>query len=261
MVTSTIKELSTDFTKLSRFEGGNFLRWQKKMKILFTTLHVACVLTTERPNDTEGETLEQIRSRQKWDNDDFSCMGHILNGMSDGLFDTYQDAISAKDLWERLEPRYMREDATSKKFLVSHFNNYKIVDGKPVMQQLYEIERLLNNFKQHKMNMDETIIVSSIVDKFPPSWKDFKRSFKHKKEDISLEQLGHKFCLEEEYRNQEDTKDNVQEGVHTTENGKTKSHKKRSHYSNNSNKNKVANKKKKVALLLLHCLPKDACFE
>ncbi|KAL3534870.1 hypothetical protein ACH5RR_003331 [Cinchona calisaya] len=83
------------------------------MKILLTTLHVAYVLITERPKETEGETLEQTRSRQKWDNDDFICMGHILNGMSDGLFDTYQDAISAKDLWERLEARYMQEDATS----------------------------------------------------------------------------------------------------------------------------------------------------
>ncbi|KAL3509720.1 hypothetical protein ACH5RR_029121 [Cinchona calisaya] len=97
MTTSTIKELSTDFTKLSRFEGGNFLQWQKKIKILLTTLHVAHVLTTERPKETEGVTLEQTHARQKWDNDDFNCMGHILNGSSDGFFDTYQDAISAKD--------------------------------------------------------------------------------------------------------------------------------------------------------------------
>ncbi|KAL3514187.1 hypothetical protein ACH5RR_026904 [Cinchona calisaya] len=187
MTTLTIKELSTDFTKLSRFEGGNFLRWQKNMKILLTTLHVAYVLTTERPKETEGESLEQTR------------MGLILNDMSDGLFDTYQDTISAKNLWERLGARYMRDDAISKKFLVTHFNNYKMVDGKPVMEQLYEIERLLNNFKHHKMNMDETIIVSSIIGKLPPSWKDFKRSLKHKKEDISLEQLGHKLCLEEKY--------------------------------------------------------------
>ena len=34
------------------------------------------------------------------------------------------------------------------------------------MGQLYEIERILNNYKQHNMNMDETIIVSSLIDKF-----------------------------------------------------------------------------------------------
>ncbi|KAL3521082.1 hypothetical protein ACH5RR_019231 [Cinchona calisaya] len=98
MAISTIKELSTDFIKLSRFEGGNFLRWQKKMKILLTTLHVAYVFITKRPKEIEGETLEQTRARWKWNNDDFICMGHILNGMSDELFDIYQNAISTKDL-------------------------------------------------------------------------------------------------------------------------------------------------------------------
>ena len=39
----------------------------------------------------------------------------------------------------------------------------------------------------YNVNMDETIIVSTIINKMPTSWKDFKHSFKHKKEDISLE--------------------------------------------------------------------------
>ncbi|KAL3533704.1 hypothetical protein ACH5RR_007225 [Cinchona calisaya] len=106
MATLTIKDLSIDFTKSSRFEGENFLQWQKKMKTLLTTLHVAYVLTTKRSKETNEETLEQTCVRQKWDNDNFICMGHILNGMSDGLFDTYQDTISAKDLWERLKASF-----------------------------------------------------------------------------------------------------------------------------------------------------------
>lgn len=68
----------------------------------------------------------------------------------------------------------MQENATSKKFLVSHFNNYKMVDNRYVMEQMYEIERILNNYKQHDMHMDETIIVYFIIDKLPPSWKSFK---------------------------------------------------------------------------------------
>ena len=49
-------------------------------------------------------------------------MGHILNGMSDTLFDMYQNSGSAKELWEKLEARYMMKGATSKKFLFSRFN-------------------------------------------------------------------------------------------------------------------------------------------
>jgi len=141
----------------------------------------------------------------------------------------------------------MREDATSKKFLVSHFNNYKMVGNKSVMGQLYEIERILNNYKQHNMNMDETIIVSSIIDKHPPSWKDFKRTMKHKKEDISLEQLGNHLRLEEEYRKQEGNKNHVtQEKIHVMEEGNSsKTSKKRNHENDKSHQNRNGNNNKK----------------
>ena len=40
-------------------------------------------------------------------NDDYICRGHILNGMSDSLFDVYQNVESAKELWDSLESKYM----------------------------------------------------------------------------------------------------------------------------------------------------------
>ena len=159
--------------------GGNFRRWQKKMHFLLSTLKIAYVLDTPRPEENENESVAATRERQKWDNADYMCMGHILNGLSDGLFDTYQNDVTAKELWGKLEARYMTEDVTSKKFLVSRFNNYQMVDGRSVMEQFRDIEKMLNQFKQYDMKMDEMIVVSSIIDRLPPSWKDFKRSLKH----------------------------------------------------------------------------------
>nr|GEY61100.1 zinc finger, CCHC-type [Tanacetum cinerariifolium] len=71
------------------------------MHFLFTMLKVVYVLSTPMPEFMENETLEQIRKRCKWENDDYICRRHILN-----------------------------EDASSKKFLVSNFNNYKMVDSR-----------------------------------------------------------------------------------------------------------------------------------
>jgi hypothetical protein len=244
---ASLKEMTSDFVKLEKFDGGHFNRWQKKMKFLLTTLKVVYVLNTTRPPERENERIAETRERHKWDNDDYICMGHILNGLSDSLFDIYQSSTSAKELWEKLETRYMLEDATSKKFLVSQFNNYNMVDSRPVMEQLYELERILNNYKQHNMHMDETIIVSSIIDKLPPSWKDFKKSLKHKKEDISLEQLANHLRLEEEYRKQDDTKNqNAHEKVHVMEEGNSsKSSKKRNRDFNKSHGNHGNNNKTK----------------
>jgi len=92
--------------------------------------------------------------------------------MSNPLFDTYQAVPYAKELWDLLEARYMKEDATSKKFLVSHFNGYVVRDDRLIMKKFNKLERILGHFKMHNMNMDKPIIVSSIIDKLRPSWKN-----------------------------------------------------------------------------------------
>ena len=100
------------------------------------------------------------------------------------------------------------------------------------------------------MNMDDSIVVSSIIEKLPPSWKVFKKSLKHKKEDLTLEELAIHLQLEEETRRQE-SKDEI--GAHVSKvhvvedkgNGKGKNsyNKKR----NNKNQPKSDSKKKKGA--------------
>ncbi|GJS04970.1 hypothetical protein Tco_0321478 [Tanacetum coccineum] len=45
--------------------------------------------------------------------------------------------------------------------------------------------------------MDEAIQVSCIIDKLPPSWKDFKHTLKYKKEELTLVELGSHLRIEE----------------------------------------------------------------
>ncbi|CAM8913974.1 unnamed protein product [Rhodiola kirilowii] len=170
------------------------------MHFLLTNLKVVYVLSTPCPEVGENAPVGDFRDRNKWENDDYIARGHILNGMSDPLFDLYQNVESAKELWDTLEAKYMAEDASSVKFLVSNFNNYKMVDSRPVMEQFHEIQRILGQFAQRNLKMDEAISVSSIIDKLPPAWKYFRRTLKHKKEDISLVELAKELRMEEELR-------------------------------------------------------------
>ncbi|XP_021736275.1 uncharacterized protein LOC110702840 [Chenopodium quinoa] len=192
-----MKELTTIFVKLKKFDGVEFRKWKKKMYFLLTSLNVAYVISTPRPNEHENETLESVRERSKWDNDDFICRGHILNGMEDDLFDIYQNVESAKELWESLESKYMAEDASSKKFLVSNFNYYKFVEGRSIMDQFHELQRIYGSLEQHGITMNELFVVSSIIDKLPPSWKNVKHDLKHKKEDMTLSGLATHLQIEE----------------------------------------------------------------
>ncbi|GJV58374.1 zinc finger, CCHC-type containing protein [Tanacetum coccineum] len=165
---------------------------------------VVYVLTTSMPELVEDATVEAIRIRAKWENDDYICRGHILNGMSDSLFDVYTNVESAKELWDSLESKYIAEDSSSKKFLL------------------------------------------------PPSWKDFKHTLKHGKDDLSLVQHGNHLRIEESLRAQDSDKGKGKEvggpSVNMTEEGKNK-HNKRNKGKKRSNKNNSgssSNKKPKL---------------
>nr|GEX60591.1 zinc finger, CCHC-type [Tanacetum cinerariifolium] len=54
--------------------------------------------------------------------------------------------------------------------------------------------------------MDESIQVSCITDKLPPSWKDFKHTLKHLKEELTLIELGSHLRIEESIRVQDNDK-------------------------------------------------------
>ncbi|GJY06508.1 zinc finger, CCHC-type containing protein [Tanacetum coccineum] len=135
MAAAAMKHMASNFAKLDKFEGVDFRRWQKKIHFLLSSMSVVYVLTTLIPEDGgDDATVEQIRKRAKWDHDDYVCRGLILN-----------------------EAKYMVEDASSKKFLISNFINYKMTDSRPVLEQYNELLGILGRFTQHKMNMDEAI--------------------------------------------------------------------------------------------------------
>ncbi|KAK3000287.1 hypothetical protein RJ639_023743 [Escallonia herrerae] len=179
------------------------------MHFLLVTVKVYYVIVNPRPpepGENEEESVAKTRERLRWDQDDEICRGHILNGMSNTLFDAYHTVKTAKELWNQLERRYITEDATSKRFIVSKFFDYKMVDGRSVMEQFNEIKSILHPYSQHKLALDEFIVVTSIIDKLPPSWKNFRNNLKHRKEDINLDELGTHLRIEEDLRKEEKSK-------------------------------------------------------
>ncbi|GJR87585.1 zinc finger, CCHC-type containing protein [Tanacetum coccineum] len=269
MVAAAMKYMASNFVKLDKFERVDFRRWQKNMHFLLSSMSVVYVLTTHIPEDGgDDSTVEQIRKRAKWDNDDYVCRGLILNSMSDSLFDIYQNVKSSKELWdfaivrvvkisslsmsvvyvlttpipedgggdatmEQIRKRakwnnddyakYMADDASSKKFLVSNFTNYKMTHSRPVMEQYNELLDILGRFTQHTMNRDKTIQVSCIIDKLLPSWKDFKHTLKYLKEELTLVELGSHLHIEESLGMQDNDKpkgNNVAGPQHLKNDGK-----------------------------------------
>lgn len=55
--------------------------------------------------------------------------------------------------------------------------SYKMVDTSPVMEQVHELLRILRQFAQHNLKINEVILVVVIIDKPPLSWKEFKLAY------------------------------------------------------------------------------------
>ncbi|GKD17279.1 zinc finger, CCHC-type containing protein [Tanacetum coccineum] len=128
--------MASNFAKLDKFKGVDFRRWHKKMHFLLSSMSVVYILTTPIPEDG-GDDATNVES--------------------------------SKELWDSLVARYMAEDASSKKFLVSKFTNYKMTDSIPVMEQYNEL-------------------------------LDFKHTLKHLKEELTLVELGSHMRIEESLR-------------------------------------------------------------
>ncbi|GKD86562.1 hypothetical protein Tco_1357716 [Tanacetum coccineum] len=124
---AAMKHMASNFAKLEKFEG-----------VLYKM--------------AEEDALPAFQ-HECGDNDDYVCRGLILNGVSNSLFDIYQNVETSKKLWDTLKAKYMAEDASSKKFL-----------------------------------------------------KDFKRTLKHLKEELTLVELGSHLRIEESLRAQDNDK-------------------------------------------------------
>nr|GEX55448.1 hypothetical protein [Tanacetum cinerariifolium] len=182
MASKNLMQMSTDIVKLdqgrlvdfgkisgpelNRFDGESFKRWQKKMQFLLATLKVAHHLTKPYPEESENETVAASRERLKFENDDFICRGHILNAMSDLIFDVYQNYSMAKELWKALEERYFTEEATNSMLYMGNHSTAQ-VKGKGKIDLVFTSGNTLTlKNVLHVPDVRKNLVFGSLLNKF-----------------------------------------------------------------------------------------------
>jgi hypothetical protein len=68
--------------------------------------------------------------------------GDMISVLAQGLEDIFISLQSAKELWNALEDKYGIFDAGSELYVLELFNDYKMVDDRPVVEQAHEIQSL-----------------------------------------------------------------------------------------------------------------------
>ena len=98
------------------------------MKFLLTVLKLFNVLDLNLmyfPTATDKDTDEIKAQRKKREKDELICKGHILNTLSDCLYDLYTSMKSPKEIWNALEAKYKTEKIGMDKFIIQKCFDYK----------------------------------------------------------------------------------------------------------------------------------------
>ena len=187
--------------KPDKFNGTDFKRWQQKMLFYLTTMNLANIIREDVPKaTTDPPTREMLMTIEAWKQSDFLCRNYILNRLENNLYDIYSSYKTAKEVWEMLEKKYKTEDAGAKKFVIGKFLKYNMADTKTVIKQVEEIQVLIHELHAEGCAISEQFQVGSIIEKLPPSWRDFKVYLKHKRREMTMEDLILRLRVEEDHR-------------------------------------------------------------
>ncbi|XP_070026559.1 uncharacterized protein [Nicotiana sylvestris] len=162
--------------------GTDFKRWQQKMFFYLTTLSLQKFIK-ENVSVLSDETPETVCFLviKAWKHSDFLCKNYILKGLEDALYNVYSGV--ERELWIALEKKYKTEDAGLKKFVAAKFLDYIMVDSKNFIEGLV---------------INKAFQVEAMIEKLPPLWKDFKNYLKHKRKEMSLDDLIVRLRIEED---------------------------------------------------------------
>ena len=197
------KVMNQDFVKLDRFNGTNYTCWKDKMIFLLTALKIVYVLDPNLPEISAAtpDDSDQVKAdRVKREEDELLCRGHILNILSDRLYDLFASIKSPREIWNALEFQYNTEKQGADKFLALKYFEFKMVDYVSVLDQVHELQILASKLKDLKVEIPESLQVAAIIAKLPPGWNDYRNKLMHSSESFTLDQLQKGLRIEEETR-------------------------------------------------------------
>ncbi|KAL5803659.1 hypothetical protein ACOSQ4_031964 [Xanthoceras sorbifolium] len=119
--------------------------------------------------------------------------------LDDTLYDIYFECLQ-KVFESCLRKKYKTDNASAKKFVIGKFLKFKIVDTKTVIKHVEELQVLIHKLHLEECSINEHFHVGAIIEKLPPFWKDFKIYLKHKRWEMSMEDLILRFRVEGDYR-------------------------------------------------------------
>jgi hypothetical protein len=161
-------------------------------------------------------------------------------------------------LWDALTTKYGASDAGSDLYIMESFQDYKMVDNRSIVEQAHEIQCIAKELDHLKIVLPDRFVAGCIIAKLPSTWRNFATSLKHKRQEISVENLIASLDVEEKAQ-AKDTGSKGGEG-HSSPNMVQRNHNKGKGKPKSNKPNKTTNFKKKKNKAELTCFAKAGHF-
>ncbi|XP_019173288.1 PREDICTED: uncharacterized protein LOC109168888 [Ipomoea nil] len=230
-----VAKAAADLTKIEPLNGLNYRRWAVKLMIHFEALEIDYVVLNgppanlleavlpAQPVTTDDEQSDNAATEQnaaaadpktplssktddriqdtrtKYERDNKTVRGILLHYMSDALLDIYASHKCAKTIWDLLRKKYGSDDAGRKKYAVARWLNYKMMDGKPVIDQVHEYENLVGDLITEGIPVSDALQTYSLLEKLPESWSGFQNKMKHEPKECTWEEMVNHINIEEAF--------------------------------------------------------------
>jgi hypothetical protein len=126
--------------------------------------------------------------------------GAVVGVLVETLQDTYLRYKTSKEMWDTLNTEYGDSDAGIELYIIEQYHDYQMVDGKSVVIQAHEIQCMVKELRLLKIVIPDEFVVGGIINKLPPSWRDFATALKHKRVHMSISDLIASLDIEEKAR-------------------------------------------------------------
>ena len=152
------------------------------MLLCFEQLEIDYVLITDLLNEITTDAEPSIpvasktpsiplddASKKKLEKDNKLACNYLLNNMSNPLFDLFVIFKSVKAIWTKLEAKYGLDNARKKKYVVSKWLQFRIMDDKLLIEQVHTYENMCAQVLAEGMKMYEILQANVLIENFPPS--------------------------------------------------------------------------------------------
>jgi hypothetical protein len=184
----------TDALRPDKFTGVHFKRWQYKDELWLTTMKVFYI-SKGKPEGTMSED-----DQKKFEEANTVFVESILSILVDRLCDVFMHIKDGKELWDALDAKFGAADAGSELYIMESFNDFKMTKDLLVVQQAHEIQCIAKELELLKCALPDKFVAGCIISKFPPSWRNFAITLKHKRQEISVKNLIASLDVEEKSR-------------------------------------------------------------